>query len=72
MTVTSPHTAQLSHQQKNHVAACWESPEQLSPKVQVHRSSAEPLQNDMQITAYCEIRSCIYGHILVLNLHSMC
>ena len=26
----------------------------------------------MQITSYCAVGSCIYGHILVLNLHSMC
>jgi hypothetical protein len=43
-----------------------------SSTVQVLRSSAEALQNGMQITAYCAISSCIYGHIFVLNLHSTC
>jgi hypothetical protein len=38
----------------------------------VHRSRNKVLQNDMQITANCTIRSCVYGHILVLNLHSTC
>jgi len=54
------------------VVACREIPEQLFPQVQVHRISAEALQTDMQTTDYCTIRSCIYGHKLVLNLHSMC
>ena len=39
--------------------------------MQVHRSWADALLNDMRITAYCAISSYIYGLILVLNLHSM-
>ena len=53
------------------VEECWESPAQPVPPVQVHRSWAEELQNDMQQTAYCAISSFIYGHTLVLNVHSM-
>ena len=64
----SPHTAVTSSHHT--VAACTEIPIQLS-QVQVYRRSAAALQNNMQITAYCAIGSFIYGHVLVLNLHSM-
>ena len=40
--------------------------------MQVHRRSAAALKNDIQITAYCAVGSYIYGHIWMLNLHSMC
>jgi len=64
------HRTSVSQSQQS-VAACREIPAQLS-QVQVHRSTAAALQYDMEIAAYCAIRPPIYGHISVLNLHSMC
>jgi intracellular septation protein A len=68
-SLPSPRTVATPSQSS--VVACREIPAKSS-QVQVHRSLVEALQNDLQITAYCAIWSCIYGHILVLNLHSIC
>jgi len=43
---------------------------QRNPRMQVHRGS---LQDDMYITTYCvAILSCIYKHILELDLQWVC
>lgn len=66
----TPHSC--INRKRNPLTVCWESTAQTVPPVQLHRCWAESLQIDMEITAYCAIRSFIYGHTLLLNLHSMC
>ena len=72
MAAATPPHAYLRHHHSNRYLRAGKFQYRYLLKFMVHRSRNKVLQNDMQITANCTIRSCVYGHILVLNLHSTC